>query len=70
MEKNKIEGEEKLKSKTSEAIDDLGKAVKGSARKVFDACVEQSVEVISEVFDQCLDKTKEKLKKERDIKDE
>lgn len=55
--------EKKMKESTVDAIDELATAVKGTTRKFFDACVERTAEVFSEVFDNYLNKTKEKIKK-------
>lgn len=55
--------DEKIKETTANAIDELASSVKKTSRKIFDACVERTAEVFSEVFDDYLNKTKEKIKK-------
>jgi len=53
--------EEKLKQTTCEAVDDLSDSVKKVSRTVFDAMVERTAEVFSDLLDSVTSKAKEKM---------
>ena len=53
--------DEKMKQQTVEAVDTISSAVKAATKKFFDACVERTAEVFSEVFDNYTNKAKEKI---------
>jgi len=57
------DAEKKLKDAAVDSIDDLGESIKKISRKFFDACVTRTAEVFSDVFDDYLNKTKEKINK-------
>ena len=60
---NKPDAEEKLKGETINVIDELSDAIKKTSRKFFNACVERTSEIVSDVFDNYLNKTKKKINK-------
>ena len=61
--------DEELKSRACDAVDELSKGVKKASRDIFDACVERTAEVFSELLDKATSRAKEKIKK-GDVKDE
>jgi hypothetical protein len=61
--------DEELSKRTSDAIDEIGVAVKSAARKFFDACVERTADVFSEMFDKYSGKAKEKIKGDKNDKE-
>ena len=61
-ENSKEVAEEKLKQTTCEAVDDLSDSVKKASRHIFDAMVERTAEVFSDLLDSVTSKAKEKVK--------
>jgi hypothetical protein len=51
-----------LKNQTSEAVDELSSGIRRATRKIFDACVQETIEFFSDLLDKYTDKTKEKIK--------
>jgi hypothetical protein len=54
-----------VKQTTAKALDELNAVTKTSARKFLDVVVERGCEIVANVFDQYVDKTKKKIIEEK-----
>ena len=62
QETNKDTKNDNLKNQTSEAVDELSSGIRRATRRIFDACVQETVEFFSTLLDNYTDKAKEKIK--------